>query len=97
MAFLYGRAGRLTAKHGGFRPGQGVPAAFTSSSACGAGTTQPKLGKCGLTPPDATIIRTPDGNLLAAFYGYASDGYLKGALYTTAYFSSTDGLTSHGP
>jgi hypothetical protein len=68
----------------------GVPAAFTSSSACGAGTTQPKLGKCGLTPPDASIVRTPDGNLLAAFYGFASDGYLKGALYTTAYFSSAD-------
>ena len=72
-----------------------MPAAFTLKSECGAGTTQPKKGKCGLTPPDASIIRTADGsNLLAAFYGYASDGYLNGGLYTTAYFTSADdGLT----
>jgi hypothetical protein len=31
MAFLYGRAGRLTAKNGGFWPGQGAASAMSES------------------------------------------------------------------
>ena len=49
MAVLYGRAGRLTAKNGGFGPGSGRP---TRTSTSAAPTTQPRTtgsGRAGLT------------------------------------------------
>jgi hypothetical protein len=40
VALLYGRAGRLTAKNGGFRPGQGPPGAGQSGAGRPSGSKE---------------------------------------------------------
>jgi hypothetical protein len=45
-----------------------------------------------MSTPDQSIVRTADGNLLMAFYGHAADGHKRGTLYTTAFYTSPDGL-----
>ena len=64
-----------------------VPPSFKAKMACHGGTKS-----CGFSTPDQSIIRTKDDNLLMALYGYAADGHNNGSLYTTIYFTSTDGL-----
>ena len=46
MGLLYGRAGRLTAKNGGFRPGQKPAGLFScpATAACGADGVTPTTG-----------------------------------------------------
>jgi hypothetical protein len=65
-----------------------VPPSFTAKMACHGGTKP-----CGFSTPDQSIIRTSDDSLLMALYGHAADGFKGGSLYTTIYFTSTDGLT----
>ena len=62
-----------------------TPAAFTGMCKYGGGAP------CGFSTPDQSIVRTADGGLLMALYGYAADGYKNGSLYTTAFYSSSDG------
>jgi hypothetical protein len=58
--------------------------------------------KCGLTSPDQTIVRLPNGSMLAAAYGYAADSpsfckttWTVGCYTIAVYASHDDGLTWH--
>jgi len=51
-----------------------TPAAVTSPN-CHGGKKS-----CGFSTPDQSTIRTSDGNLLMALYGYMADGYKNGSL-----------------
>jgi hypothetical protein len=75
MALLYGRAGRLTAKYGGFRPWQTRSSASRRSSRCGLSPSPPRSppphrwagsAHIPLAPTGAGCPRTPRAHSTAS-------------------------------